>query len=98
MDTSREEIARIRNKHDEARLDLRIPPHECVFQGKRRTNADQDSNEQTSEENKQEDTDSFEETDDAEIGYLSSLVTLRGLEKHDGDSVVQDRLPKDNCI
>lgn len=98
MNSVREEITRVCDEHDKARFDLRISPNEGVFQSKRCTNAYQCSNEQTPEEHKQENSDSFEETDDAEISHLTSFVTLCSLEEHNSDSIVQYRLSKYDCV
>jgi len=98
MNSVREEITRVCDEHDKARFDLRISPNEGVFQSKGSTNAYQGSNEQTSKEHKQENPDSLKETDDAEISHLPSFVTLCRLEEHNSDSIVQYRLPKNDCV
>jgi hypothetical protein len=98
MNAVREKVARICNEHNEAGLNLRISPDERILQGERRTNAYQNPNEHTSEEDEQEDADSFEETNDAHVSNFTCLISLRCFEQHDSNSIVQDRFSEDDSV
>ena len=59
------EIAGICNQHNQATLNLREPSDVCILQSQSRPYTHGNSNEQTPEEDRQEDADTFQQTNEA---------------------------------
>jgi hypothetical protein len=65
MQAVRKEIAGIRNQHNQTTFNLREPSDVCILQSQSRPDTHSNSNEQTSEEDCQEDADTFQQTNEA---------------------------------
>lgn len=91
-----EEVAGICDQEDEAALNLRVSSDMGEFQEQARSNANAQSDEYTTEEDKQEHPNGLEQAYDSQLARISSRpVPLCGLEQDDRNRVVQNRLPED---
>lgn len=99
MDTVGKEIASICNQNDQAALEFGKSSNEGIFQDERSADADDDTDQEAGEENQQEDANSLEEADNAEIaGRAAIFVPLGGFEQNNGDCVIEDGFAKDDSV
>ena len=94
----REKVSGIRKKNHKTALNLRIPPNIRKLKKKRRAHTREHANHQTPKEDEQENTRTLKEAQEPHIGPRPMLVPLRRLEDDDGNSIVEDRLAKDDGV
>ncbi|CAG1962256.1 unnamed protein product [Fusarium graminearum] len=94
----RKEVSSIGNQNHQATLDLGGPAEVGELEQKRCGYTDKKAYEQTAEEDQQEDTCTFKETDDAEASSLALFVLLRSFENDNGNGIVQDGFSKDDGV
>jgi hypothetical protein len=92
-----EEVGRVRDQDDEAALRLGIAADVRELEEQGGCHAHKHADELTSEEDDQEDTETFKEAEEAELSGVD-LVSLCGLEDNDSDGVIEDRFAKDDGV
>lgn len=97
MNSVGEEVCEVGNQDDQTGFCLGVASDVCELERERCDNANHDTNEQTSEEDAKENAKSLKQARDAQC-LSAVLVLLRGLEKDDGNGVVEDRLAEDKGV
>ena len=95
----REEVTRISDEDDEARLNLRLPSHMRHLKHQTCRQPDHQPNHQTPKEHQQKHPNTLHQRKRSQLPRLRALaILLRRLKKHNRNRVIQDTLPEYNGI
>ena len=99
MDGICKKVAGVSDEQDKTALNLRKPSDHGILEEQTGTNADDETNDQTTKEYEQEDPDRLEQADDGQVAFRCAFpILLSGLKQHNGNSIVKYGLAEDDCV
>lgn len=98
MKAVREEVSGVGDQDNQTTLNLGNTAKVGKLKQQSSAHANNEADEHAAEEDEQKDSCTFEEADDAKISSLALLVLLRSFENDNGNSIIENRLSKDDGI